>query len=346
MPRPEVRGGASPPLPGGADSSAVIGSLYASTRRRQLLHRQEGMLVERIVDPRRETWKGSFPGESKSSWLSSGHSSARRAHDGIGAENVTAADRPGRCAISRPDVVIVGGGIIGCSIGFSLAKAGVRPLILEKTSVPPRRRAGRRPPVGQAHTDDRGPPVRSQARERALYPLLADELRERRTPISSSDRWPTWSRPSRRTPSADPARVSWQSARGLRAALAPPDDVRALEPGCRPRRGAGWFPTIITSTALRDAGDGRRDHSPRRPSARRVPRLGARQRGKSYHRSAGREDVILAGAVILCAGHGPVSFRTRPESHPGLPRKGQIVVARLPRPALSHVATKNLCDPR
>jgi glycine oxidase len=37
--------------------------------------------------------------------------------------------------IPRPDVIIVGGGIIGCAIAFFLAKAGVRPLILDRGKV-------------------------------------------------------------------------------------------------------------------------------------------------------------------------------------------------------------------
>ncbi|MFI5341674.1 MAG: FAD-dependent oxidoreductase, partial [Candidatus Methylomirabilales bacterium] len=37
--------------------------------------------------------------------------------------------------MQRPDVLIVGGGIIGCAIAFFLAKSGVRPLVLERGQV-------------------------------------------------------------------------------------------------------------------------------------------------------------------------------------------------------------------
>ena len=74
----------------------------------------------------------------------------------------------------------MGGGIIGCSIAFYLAKAGVRPLVLEKTAVAAEASSGGAGLLSaQAHTDEAGALFGLKLASRSLYPALADELRER-----------------------------------------------------------------------------------------------------------------------------------------------------------------------
>jgi flavin-dependent dehydrogenase len=46
------------------------------------------------------------------------------------------------------DVVIIGGGIVGCAAAYYLARRGVRPLLLERVQV-----VSRRVPIGQAIED-------------------------------------------------------------------------------------------------------------------------------------------------------------------------------------------------
>jgi flavin-dependent dehydrogenase len=46
------------------------------------------------------------------------------------------------------DVVIIGGGIVGCAAAYYLARRGVRPLLLERGHV-----VSRRVPIGQAIED-------------------------------------------------------------------------------------------------------------------------------------------------------------------------------------------------
>jgi glycine oxidase len=258
-----------------------------------------------------------------------------------------ATDRPGRCAISRSDVVIVGGGIIGCAVAFSLAKAGIRPLVLEKTSVAAEASSGGAGLLSaQAHTDEAGPFFDLKLASRALYPLLADELRERTD--ADIELRPLGHMVPAFTPDAEALirqRLSWQSARGLRAQWLPSDDVRALEPGLPPQtRGAGWFPDDhhVNSTAATQA------------MAAAVIRLGGQVRVECPVRALLGEggritgvqtggEAISTGAVILCAGAWSGEFQDSAGIPiPVFPAKGQIVVARLPRPALSHVAYEEI----
>lgn len=242
-----------------------------------------------------------------------------------------------------PDVIIVGGGIIGCAVSFFLAKAGVRPLILEKTAVAAEASSGGAGLLSvQAHTDEAGALFDLKLASRALYADLADELYERTDTDIELRRLghvvPVFT-------AEDEAlvrqRVAWQTARRLPAIWLPAKDARHLEPGLPAEvRGAGWFPEDhhINSTAMTQALAGA------------VIRLGGQVRVgcpvRDFLQDGDRiigvrtaHETISAGAVVLCAGAWSGEFQESAGIPiPIFPAKGQIVVARLPQPALRHVA--------
>ena len=79
----------------------------------------------------------------------------------------------------RPDVVVVGGGVIGCSIAESLAVEGVRVRLLERGDVGAEASgaaAGMLAPVGEAHGD--GPLLRMGLESLARFPALCARLEE------------------------------------------------------------------------------------------------------------------------------------------------------------------------
>jgi len=236
----------------------------------------------------------------------------------------------------------VGGGIIGCSIAFHLAKAGVRPLVLEKTAVAAEASSGGAGLLStQAHTDEEGPLFDLKRASRSLYPALAHELRQRAdmdieyrelghlVPVFSED-----------AARAVRTRVSWQAARGLTAHWLTATEAEELEPGLPAGvHGAGWFPEDhhLNSTAATQA------------LASAVIRLGGKVRVEcpvaellwDGHRVTGvraGQETISAGEVVLAAGAWSGQFEASAGIPlPVVPAKGQIVVARLPQPAVRHV---------
>lgn len=241
-----------------------------------------------------------------------------------------------------PDVVIVGGGIIGCAIGFNLAKAGLRPLVLEKAAVAAEASSGGAGLLSaQAHTDEAGPLFDLKLASRALYAPLAEELRER----SGTD---IELRPLGHVVPACTAedvarlqgRVAWQAARGLAAKWLPAREARELEPGLLDGLlGAGWFsedhhlnPTAVTqglAGAMARLGGRVRVE---------CPVLGLLRDGDRVVGVRTADGPIAADVVVVAAGAWSGEFQASAGIPiPILPAKGQIVVARLPQPALRHV---------
>jgi glycine oxidase len=244
--------------------------------------------------------------------------------------------------IPRPDVIIVGGGIIGCAIAFFLARAGVRPLILDRGKVGGEASSGAAGMLtAQAHTDEPGLLFDLKLASRALYEPLAEELRQR------TDLDIEYRRLGHLVPALTEeenelvgTRVAWQAARGLPAVRLTAQEARELEPGLSPAsRGAGWFPEDhhVNNTAVTQA------------LASATLRLGGQVRvdctvvdvvrdGKRVAGVRTLEETIPADTVILCAGAWSRQFETAAGLPlPIIPAKGQIVVARLATPALQHV---------
>jgi len=251
-------------------------------------------------------------------------------------------DNEGVWAIRTPDVIIVGGGIIGCAIGFFLAKAGARPLILDRGKVGGEASSGAAGMLtAQAHTDEPDLLFDLKLASRALYEPLAEELRQR-TDLDIEYRKLGHLVPALTEQENDlvGTRVAWQAARGLPAVRLTAQEARELEPGLSPAaRGAGWFPedhhvnnTAVTqalaSATLQLGGQVRVDCT-----VVDVMREGERVTGVRT-----LEETISADTVILCAGAWSRQFeRAAGLPLPIIPAKGQIVVARLATPALQHV---------
>lgn len=241
----------------------------------------------------------------------------------------------------------MGGGIVGCSIAFYLAKAGVRPLVLEKTSIAAEASSGGAGLLSaQAHTNERGALFDLKLASRTLYADLADELRERTemdieyrkighvVPAFSAD-----------AAAAVRARVAWQRADGLPAQWLTTVEAREIEPGLPAGiHGAGWFPedNHINNTAATQALAGA------------VARMGGALRVecpvadlvRDGDRIAGvrtAREIISAAEVVLAAGAWTGQFEAAAGIPlPVFPAKGQIVVARLPEAATRHVVYEDV----
>jgi len=244
--------------------------------------------------------------------------------------------------MQRPDVVIVGGGIIGCAIAFFLAKSGVRPLVLERGQVGGEASSGAAGMLtAQAHTDEPGPLFDLKLASRALYERLASELLDR-TGLDIEYRQLGHIVPAltEAEVAAVKERAGWQAARGLATAWLEAGEARALEPGLAPDvLGASWFPEDhhVNNTAVTQA------------LASATMRLGGQVRtdcavvdlvreGERVTGVRTRDETVSAGTVILCAGAWMQPFeKAAGIPLPIIPAKGQIVVARLEPPALRHV---------
>ena len=244
--------------------------------------------------------------------------------------------------MKRPDVVIVGGGIIGCAIAFFLAKSGVQPLILERGQIGGEASSGAAGMLtAQAHTDEPGPLFDLKLASRALYEELANELHDR-TGLDIEYRKLGHVAPALTDEENEAVgrRVEWQRARGLPAVKLNRMEARDLEPGLAPDVvGAGWFPEdhhvnnsaatqALASAALRLGGQVRTDCGV-------TDLVGEGQRVTGVRT---KDERVSTGTVILCAGAWMQEFEKAARIPiPIVPAKGQIVVAKLEPPALRHI---------
>jgi glycine oxidase len=244
---------------------------------------------------------------------------------------------------TRPDVIIVGGGIIGCAIAYFLARSGVRPLVLERGEVGGEASAGAAGMLtAQTHAEAQDPLLELKLASRDLYPSLVAELQER-TDIDVEYRPIGHLAPALTAGEAAEVRrrIAWQQARGLAARWLDTGECRALEPGLTPAaQGAGWFPDDhhVNNTAMTQA------------LAAATRRLGGEVRAgcpvSDLVREADRVTGVVspdgpstAGAVVLCAGAWTQAFEGAAGTPlPIFPAKGHIAVARLQPPALRRVA--------
>src|SRR5690242_9426460 len=80
---------------------------------------------------------------------------------------------------SQPEVTVIGGGLIGGSIAYHLAKKGKRVLILERERIGSGASSAAAGMLGaQSEMHDAGPLFDLARLSRAMFPALSDELRE------------------------------------------------------------------------------------------------------------------------------------------------------------------------
>lgn len=121
--------------------------------------------------------------------------------------------------IPHADTLIVGGGLIGCLIAYELAKAGQKPIVIEKDTLGSQStRAGAGMLGAQVEMHSPGPMFELGVASRALFPALRDELLE----VSAVDielQTPGIFRVAvdERDRAELKARMEWQQAHGQRA---------------------------------------------------------------------------------------------------------------------------------
>ena len=139
--------------------------------------------------------------------------------------------------MATSDVLVVGGGIMGCAIALRLAQAGVGVTVLER-SIPGAEASSAAGGIlaPQKESAGPGPLLDLGLRSRALYPRFAEELRE----LSGID--VGYQPCGLLTTAFDEATLhkleatsAWQRAAGLRADLLSADDARTLEPRLSPK---------------------------------------------------------------------------------------------------------------
>ncbi len=239
--------------------------------------------------------------------------------------------------------MIVGGGIIGCAVAYYLAKAGLKPLVLEKTSLAAEASSGAAGLLtAQTHSDEDNPLFRLKLASRALYPALAEELRgQLDVDIEYRDLGHLLPTFSESDAGEVKRRIAWQTAAGLHAEWLSRDAARRMEPALSDRlQGAGYFPddSHVNNTAVAQG------------FAAAAQRLGAKIRvgcevtallrdgNRIVGAQAGAER-IAAGLVIVAAGAWSGGFaESLGMPLPIFPAKGQIVVARTPTAVLKRVA--------
>ncbi len=146
---------------------------------------------------------------------------------------------------TRPDVLVVGGGLIGCGAAYELAKAGLTVAVVERgTPGCEASGAGAGMLAPQAESSAAGPWLGLALASKALYPDLAAELRDR---TGVDVEYQTGGNLVCFLDEGDEAvgraAHAWQAESGLKAELLSPEDARRLEPDLSPAlRGALFFP--------------------------------------------------------------------------------------------------------
>jgi glycine oxidase len=245
--------------------------------------------------------------------------------------------------MSLPDVIIVGGGVMGCALALRLRQAGVKVTVLER-SIPGAEASSAAAGIlaPQWESDGPGPFLDLCLRSRALYGGMASELRE----LTGVDIGYLPSGVLKAAFTEDQlhhldATVGWQRALGLRAELLDGNQARELEPKLSPRvLGALHFPD---------------DHQVDnrllvRALSMAVARVGATFRSgyvrgvvEEQGRAVGVDldgDVLRAGAVIVAAGSWSGLVQgTAMNPHVVRPARGQMLQFQTRLPVTSRILT-------
>ena len=240
----------------------------------------------------------------------------------------------------HPDVLVVGGGVIGCACAFALAREGLSVTLLEADDVASRASgaaAGMLLPYGEAEAP--GVFLSWAARSLELFPELCAELRERsgidpELELCGALHLARGDAEARRLRD----KVQGFSDRGLaRMEWLDPGDASALEPSLGPElRGAAFSPgeghvrsALLTQAFAAAAGElGARIELG-------ITVTGLRRSGTRVTGVETGSGVRQAGAVLLCAGawSGPLA----PFALPLEPVRGQILSLDGTRPTLRHM---------
>jgi glycine oxidase len=241
-----------------------------------------------------------------------------------------------------PDVVIVGGGVMGCATALRLAQKGVSVTVVERGIPGAEASSAAAGILGpQWEAEGAGPLLDLGLRSRALYPSFAAELRE----LAGQDIG--YAKSGLLEVALDEtqerallARRAWQHARGLRAEMLGPADLLKAEPNLGPGVRAGL--------RLPDEG-----HLNARALARSLSQAAAIAGAKflqghyvrrvvtAGNRVTGVEldgETVHAGAVVIAAGSWSSLVEGGGVPPPTVrPARGQMVAIEMRPPLFRHV---------
>ncbi len=241
-----------------------------------------------------------------------------------------------------PDVLIIGGGVIGCAIAHYLAKAGARVTIVE------RRRLAQEASWASAGlisppkaTEAPTAHARFEKRSFDAYPALIEELRET-TGLSVEHNRSGELVVARDEGEAAAIRrmLPWQRDLGLAAEWLDGDEVRRREPALHPEmRGAAWFPEVGSVRAHRlTTALARSARSRGATILEETPVLGLLTDGDRATGARTAAGEIRAGATVIAAGAwtaqlgAPLGLLL-----PTRPVRGQMLALAGAEPPLRHV---------
>lgn len=229
--------------------------------------------------------------------------------------------------MSRPDVVVVGAGAIGCAAALELAKAGLRVTVVERGQ-PGCEASGASAGMLDAAFEEPGPLAEVARASRGLYPALAEELRAAAgVDIELGQGGHLHLLTSDAEARKFAKQGEWRGAGGERYTFLPGDEVRRLEPHVSPEvrgavyaAGSGWVHPgrlvagLAQAAALRGVSF--------RPGS---PVEGLLQDRGRVVGVRGRGFRIEAGVVLLAAGAWSGLIAGVPRALEVRPVKGQIL---------------------
>ena len=80
-------------------------------------------------------------------------------------------------SVNQADVIIIGGGVIGCAVAYNLAKSQVKPLVIDKAGGVGREASRAGAGILASHASTQAPSAELCRASLALYPPLAEELK-------------------------------------------------------------------------------------------------------------------------------------------------------------------------
>ena len=249
---------------------------------------------------------------------------------------------------STADVVIVGGGVIGCAIARRAARGGLSVVVVERATPGMEASwaaAGMLSPLAEASGP--GPFLDLLVRAREMYPAYAAALREETgVDASYADAGTLFVALREEDDEELCARWRWQSAAGLSVERLSAGEAREAEPALSP----------AVRMALRFPGDHQVDNRALGPALwSAASRAGARFRLgaqavrllREGDRAAGVElaggERIHAGAVVLAGGAWAGMMEGLPRRVPVEPVHGQLLALEAVPPMFRHVVDSPRC---
>jgi len=240
------------------------------------------------------------------------------------------------------DVIIIGGGVIGCSIAYYLARSGTtRIVVLERGKVGSEASwasAGMLAP--QAEGPGPGPFLDLCLKGKELFRPLSEELKERAGIDIEYLTWGVLSLIEEGGEEEAEARRAWQAKLGLRVERLSPKEVKGLEPGVKQGiAGALFFPDdhhVDNRELVRALSEACRSSGVTFLEG--TPAVGFILDNEAVQGVTTPKGVILGKVVVLAAGCwsaellAPLGRRL-----PVKPARGQIVYTELPNLPLRHV---------